>query len=84
MSHLHPVYAPDGEFFEVTAERLSVVVLQHGWSQTKPDPNAEPAVKTVDGAQGWRSSDDLVHEDEDAELEEDDELPEEEADGEEE
>jgi hypothetical protein len=88
MSHLVTVYSPAGEPFEVTPDRVGDLVLLHGWSQTKPDPNAEPAVTTVDGAgdRGWRSSDELPDEEEYEELEEaeaeDEEL--EEDDGEEE
>lgn len=32
----HTVYAPDGEMFEVTRHVFEDVVLNKGWTQTKP------------------------------------------------
>ncbi|WNL50642.1 hypothetical protein RPALISO_53 [Ruegeria phage RpAliso] len=30
------VYAPNGEPFDVTRERADSLILQHGWTQTRP------------------------------------------------
>lgn len=44
MSHLVPVYAPDGEMFEVRPEQVGQLVLNEGWSQHKAETvEVEPA-----------------------------------------
>lgn len=64
MSHRTRIYDPNGEPFDVPSDRVSDLVLQHGWSQTAPDADAVPAVTTVaptptpteDGdGEGWRN-----------------------------
>ena len=41
MSNYHVVYSPDGEFFEVPQHKKEELVLQHGWTQSKPVPVKE-------------------------------------------
>lgn len=38
MSIYHIVYSPDGQFFEVPYHKFQELVLQKGWTQTKPEP----------------------------------------------
>ncbi len=42
------IYAPNGEAFEVSRERADRLVLQEGWTQTKPEfVPTEPVVEVV-------------------------------------
>lgn len=46
------VYAPNGEPFDVTRERADRLILQDGWTQTKPvaEKRSEPAPAPVEFA----------------------------------
>ena len=35
------VYSPEGEPFEVTRDRADRLILQNGWTQTRPTPVSE-------------------------------------------
>ena len=42
------IYAPNGEAFEVSRERANKLVLQEGWTQTKPEfVSVEPVAEVV-------------------------------------
>ncbi|TFZ81598.1 hypothetical protein [Candidatus Macondimonas diazotrophica] len=42
MAHLQKVYAPDGEMFEVRESLVPELVLQKGWTRSKPVPVSTP------------------------------------------
>lgn len=49
---LYPVYSPSGEMFEVSESRLQKLVLEDGWTQSKPSaapPPEEPHVRDIPG-----------------------------------
>ena len=42
------IYDPKGEAFEVSRERANRLVLQEGWTQTKPEfVDVEPVVEVI-------------------------------------
>lgn len=50
----HRVYAPNGEPFDVTRDRADRLILQEGWTQSKPKAVArepEPAQNEADSIQ---------------------------------
>jgi len=57
MTERKRVYDPDGQPFDVPVAKAADLVLYHGWSQTPLDPDAVPAVTTVEPERGTRTID---------------------------